>query len=71
MDYTVVGAFMKIFKTKSKPAVEYSTANCRLFLLTIEKCKFLQIFSACENIIIYVVIVLIALTNVLVFYAAH
>ena len=45
LDYTVVGAFMKIFKTKSKEvAWRCSTVHCRLFLLTIEKVNFCKNF---------------------------
>jgi len=62
LDYTVVGAFMKIFKTKSKEVASCcmemfncSLFNCSLFIASVSvnnrKCKFLQKFSASENII--------------------
>ena len=73
LDYIVVGAFMKIFKTKFRrsPAVawRYLTVHLPSVSVNNRKCKFLQKFSAFEN-IIYVVIVLIALSSVLMFYAA-
>jgi len=73
LDYIVVGAFMKIFKTKLKEVASccMEIFNCPLPSVSVNnrKCKFLQKFSAFEN-IIYVVIVLIALSSVLMFYAA-
>ena len=54
LDYTVVGTFMKIFKTKLKEVAAVAwiclTVHCRLFLLTIENVNFCKIFSASENI---------------------
>ena len=55
LDYTVVGAFMKIFKTKSKEVASccMEMFNCSLPPVSVNnrKCKFLQKFSAFENII--------------------
>ena len=44
---------MKIFKTKSKEVASCGIFNCQLPSVSVNdrKCKFLQIFSACENII--------------------
>ena len=54
LDYTVVGAFMKIFKTKSKEVAVacMEMFNCPLPSVSVNnrKCKFLQKFSASENI---------------------
>jgi len=66
---------MKIFKTKSKEVASccMEMFNCSLPSVSVNnrKCKFVQKFSASENIIInYVVIVLTALSSVLMFYAA-
>jgi len=54
LDYTVVGAFMKIFKTKSKEVASccMEMFNCPLpsVSVNIRKCKFLQKFTASVNI---------------------
>jgi len=47
LDYTVVGAFMKIFKTKSKEVASCCMEmfnSCRLLLLTIENVNFCKNF---------------------------
>ena len=63
LDYTVVGAFMEIFKTKSKEVASCCMEMFNYPLPSVSvnsrKCKFLQKFSAFEN---NVVIVLIALS---------
>jgi len=50
LDYTVVGAFLKIFKTKSKEIASccMEMFNCSLPSVSVNnrKCKFLQKFSA-------------------------
>jgi len=55
LDYTVFGAFMKIFKTKSKEVASccMEMFNCSLPSVSVNnrKCKFLQKKSASENII--------------------
>jgi len=55
LDYTVVGAFMKIFKTESKDVASccMEMLNCplRLFLLTIENVNLCKKKSASQNII--------------------
>jgi len=55
LDYTVVGAFMQIFKTKSKEVASccMEMFNCSLPSVSVNnrKCEFLQKFSASENII--------------------
>ena len=54
LDYIVVRAFMKIFKTKSKEVAGccIEMFNCPLPSVSVNnrKCKFLQKFSASENI---------------------
>ena len=56
LDYTVVGAFMKTFKSKSKEVASccMEMFNCPLPSVSVNnrKYKFLQKFSASENIII-------------------